>query len=81
MIATGPGITAQIPYIRHLLEAHQNREIRTQHYFVLAYAERMQVNQTISVISLDTDRKDHRHWVSQRMTELLKMDKKIVTGM
>ena len=30
MIATGLGIAAQIPYIRHLLEAHQNREVRAQ---------------------------------------------------
>ena len=30
MIATGLGIAAQIPYIRHLLEAHQNREVWTQ---------------------------------------------------
>ena len=30
MIATGLGIAAQIPYIRHLLEAHRNREVRTQ---------------------------------------------------
>ena len=30
MIATGLGVAAQIPHIRHLLEAHQNREVRTQ---------------------------------------------------
>ena len=30
MIATGLGVAAQIPCIRHLLEAHQNREVRTQ---------------------------------------------------
>ena len=46
IIATGLGIAAQIPYIRHLLEAYLSRGVRTQKIILLANAERTWVNQT-----------------------------------
>ena len=63
MIATGLGIAAQIPYIRHLLEAHQNREVRAQK-IALYWQMRS---------------RDHRYWVSQWMDELMDMDKNSVS--
>ena len=41
MIATELGIAAQIPYIRHLLEAHQTEKFGHKDYFVLENAQRM----------------------------------------
>ena len=63
MIATGLGITAQIPYIRHLLEAHRNREVRTQK-IALYWQMRS---------------KYHCYWVLHWMDELMIMDKNFVS--
>ncbi|KAF8533983.1 hypothetical protein BDD12DRAFT_459059 [Trichophaea hybrida] len=58
MIATGLGIVGHLSYIKYLLEAHRNRQIRTQRiclYWQMSKGE-------------------HRHWVSRWMSELMKSD-------
>ncbi|KAF2182632.1 hypothetical protein K469DRAFT_669639 [Zopfia rhizophila CBS 207.26] len=62
LFATGIGIAAQLPYIRHLLEGHQHREVTAQRI----------------VLFWEIESEVHRYWVGDIMDDLLSMDVRFI---